>query len=141
MPKPKLTVIEGTPKPARKRKAPDEWRAMNRAAKVKDGRPVMLAFDNDGGDDFILVPCYWHPKTKQWWPLHTGPELPNFDPAEMLYGDPRFWRPFPDKPVRPESIKRDAKKETPKKVGKKASRTPVFAMQGNGFSMGAFSII
>lgn len=82
----------GTKAP-RKRKSPDEWRLMRYASKVKDGRPVMLAFPDprkEGG--YIVQQAYWHQASRAWFLANTRPE-DGFDAAADLLGKPEQWMP------------------------------------------------
>lgn len=91
-------------KPARKtpqrRKAPDEWRAINRAHRVKDGRPLILAVpDPRRPGEHIIGEGYWHAQAKSWWWANTAPGLPGCAAIDDLVGTPEAWMPMPSAPA------------------------------------------
>jgi hypothetical protein len=117
-PKPK------TPRKQYKRKSPDEWRPMNRAAPVKDGRPLILAFPVEKKPgEHILQQCYWHKPTAKWWLANTAPDH-GFDAAEDLYGAPVFWRPMPAAPSDSASSTLAAVENRETSAPKKAAKKP-----------------
>jgi hypothetical protein len=88
------------------RKSPDEWRAINRSAKVKDGRSVLLAVpDPRKAGELLVVEAYWDVKTKAWWAANCAAGLPGCDPIADTYGAATMWRPMPDPPVQHEAAK------------------------------------
>ena len=98
-------VIQLKPrKPARRkqpcRKKPDEWRAINRSHKVKDGRPLLLAVpDPRRPGKHIVVEGYWCANTQAWWPANWASGLPGCDPLRDVYGEPTMWMPMPAPPM------------------------------------------
>src|SRR5262245_31691544 len=112
---PKVVAFE-RPKPKKPRaprKRPDEWRLMRYASKVKDGRPVLLAFDDeDRPGDHIVRECYWHQVAGDWFFANTTPEA-GFEPASMVLGDPETWRPMPS-PANVAKAKTPAKRRNTK---------------------------
>lgn len=93
------------------RKAPDEWRAINRSAKVKDGRPVLLLVPDPRKDgDVLVVEGYWCTATQAWWLANCAAGLPGCDPVRDVYGAPTMWRPMPAPPEQHQAQKKRSTK-------------------------------
>jgi hypothetical protein len=89
------------PRKVAKRKGPDEWRAINRAARVKDGRSVLLAVPDPrrrGG--LTVIEAYWCVKTRTWWPANCASGVPGCEPVADTYGEPAQWMPMPAAPFK-----------------------------------------
>lgn len=99
-------VIELRPRktrqPAKRRKAADEWRAINRAARVKDGRPVLLAIrDPRKPGAWVTGQAYWHVAVGGWWWSNTGPEIRGTDSISDVYElAGAQWMPMPPAPAK-----------------------------------------
>jgi hypothetical protein len=99
-------VIELRPKPARtrtsRRKKPDEWRAINRSHRVKDGRALILAVPNPRRPgNFIIGEGYWCRRTGAWWWANTAHGLPGCDAITDIYDmTGAMWMPMVLPPVR-----------------------------------------
>ena len=93
-----------TRKPAKRkqsrRKAADEWRAINRAARVKDGRSVLLAVPHPRrAGELLVIEGYWCTATKAWWPANCASGVPGCEPISDMYGAPVKWMPMPPAPA------------------------------------------
>jgi hypothetical protein len=94
-------------RPARKdkprRKRADEWRALNRSHKVKDGRQLILAIrDPRRPGERLIGQGYWHAKVGGWWWANTGPDLPGCDAINDVYDmTGASWCPMPVMPIMP----------------------------------------
>jgi hypothetical protein len=98
-------VIELRPKQARRktpsrRKGRDEWRAINRSHKVKDGRSLLLTVPSPRkAGELLVIEGYWCTGTHAWWAANCAPELPGCDPLRDVYGEPKMWMPMPAPPL------------------------------------------
>ena len=73
----------------RTRRTPASWRAIEDAAEVMDGRPVILRIPYtglNGKREFVKQYGEWCRKSEQW-------VTPSGDPIRELYGEPTFWHP------------------------------------------------
>jgi hypothetical protein len=91
-------------KPARRqqsrRKKPDEWRAINRSHRVKDGRSVLLAVPAPRKPgELLVIEAYWCTATRAWWPANCASGVPGCEPVSDMYGDAVQWMPLPPAPV------------------------------------------
>jgi hypothetical protein len=87
-------------KPSRRKKA-DEWRALNRSHKVKDGRAVLLAIkDPLKPGQWITGQGYWCARTKAWWWANCAAGVLGCDPiADILDLAGACWMPMPAAPL------------------------------------------
>jgi hypothetical protein len=82
-------------KPSR-RKKPDEWRAINRSTRVKDGRALLLAVPAPRRPgELLVIEGYWCTRTGTWWAANCARGLPGCDPLRDIYGDPMMPMPAP----------------------------------------------
>lgn len=90
-----------TRKPRRKtqsrRKAPWEWRALNRSHKVKDGRALLLAVqDPRRPGHYVIGEAYWHVEARAWYWANTAPSVAGCDPISDVYElAGGMWMPMP----------------------------------------------
>lgn len=95
-----LTPAKPKRKTPQRRKGPDEWRAINRSFRVKDGRSLILAVpDPRRPGEHIVGEAYWHVETAAWWWANTAPGVPGCDAIEDVYGAPEAWMPMPSAPA------------------------------------------
>jgi hypothetical protein len=86
---------------AKRRKGPLEWRAINRSARVKDGRSVLLAVPAPRKrGELLVIEAYWDVHTKAWWPANCASGVPGCEPAADTYGEPTMWMPLPAPPMK-----------------------------------------
>jgi hypothetical protein len=84
-----------------RRKKPDEWRAINRSHKAKDGRALLLAVPAPRRPGkLVVVEGYWCGQTHAWWLANTAPGLPGCDAIADVYGEPEMWMPMVQPPMR-----------------------------------------
>jgi hypothetical protein len=119
------------------RKSPDEWRAINRSAKVKDGRSVLLAVpDPRKPGELLVIEAYWDVKTKAWWAANCAAGLPGCDPIADVYGAPTMWRPMPEPPMQHEAVKpRSTRAKKAQKIKVPAAIAAAARTAGTGSSM------
>jgi len=100
-----IDIVTGKPRkpPAKKakRKRPDEWRALNRSHRVRDGRALILAIrDPRRPGSFIIGEAYFHVATDAWFWANTSPDLPGCDAiADVLDLTGALWRPMVQPPM------------------------------------------
>jgi hypothetical protein len=84
-----------------RRKRADEWRALNRSFKVRDGRPLLLAIkDPLKPGRWITGQAYWCTRTKAWWWANCAAGVPGCDPISDIYDlTGAQWMPFPPAPM------------------------------------------
>lgn len=82
------------------RKGPMDWRAINRAHRVKDGRSVLLCVPHPRrAGELQVIEGWWCKTTKAWWPANCSAGLPGCEPIADTYGEPLRWCPMPPPPV------------------------------------------
>jgi hypothetical protein len=84
------------------RKRPDEYRALNRSHKVRDGRPLILAVpDPRRLGSFIIGEGYWCTRTGAWFWANTAYGLAGCDSINDIYDlTGAQWMPMPRAPLR-----------------------------------------
>jgi hypothetical protein len=97
----KLPTRTLSPSKPSRRKRPDEWRAINRSARVKDGRAVLLAVaDPQRAGELLVIEGYWCTNMCAWWAANCAQGLPGCDPLRDIYGEPKAWMPMPAPPYK-----------------------------------------
>lgn len=86
-----------------RRKAPWEWRALNRSHKVKDGRALLLAVqDPRRPGHYLIGEAYWSTEGKGWYWANTAPGLAGcFAIADVYDLAGGMWMPMPGETTLP----------------------------------------
>ena len=84
-----------------KRKGADEWRALNRSHRVKDGRALLLAVpDPRRPGNFIIGEAYFHVAAGAWFWANTSPDLPGCDAITDVFNmTGALWMPMVSPPM------------------------------------------